>query len=106
MRFFEHHWRVQFEGCVVEPLQTITAILCGSQWSCSLHRIVPQDVLREVMKVLSAHEVVDDVAASVEGRYEELPGISEKVLKSVRLETEEKEDLSLSSTEERQGSAR
>ena len=33
--YFEHQRRVQFEGCVAEPLQTITAILSGSKWSCS-----------------------------------------------------------------------
>ena len=30
--YFEHQRRVQCEGCVVEPLQTITAILLGSTW--------------------------------------------------------------------------
>ena len=29
--YFEHQRRVQFEGCVAEPLQTITAILPGSK---------------------------------------------------------------------------
>ena len=32
---FEQQRRVQFEGCVAEPLQTITAILSGSKW-CAL----------------------------------------------------------------------
>ena len=45
---FEHQRRVQFEGCVAEPLQTITAILPGSKWSCLLLRIVLQDALSEV----------------------------------------------------------
>ena len=49
--YFEHQRRVQFEGCVAEPLQTITAILPGSKWSCLLSRIVLQDALSEVMKV-------------------------------------------------------
>ena len=36
---FEHQRRMQFEGCVAEPLRTITAILPGSEWSCLLLRI-------------------------------------------------------------------
>ena len=47
---FEHQRRVQFEGCVAKPLRTITAILPGSKWSCSLLRIVLQDALSEVTK--------------------------------------------------------
>ena len=38
--------RVQFEGCVADPLQTITAILSGSKWGCLLRRIVLQDALK------------------------------------------------------------
>ena len=38
--YFEHQWRVQFEGCAAEPLTTITAILPGSKSSCVLLRIV------------------------------------------------------------------
>ena len=49
--YFEHQKRVQFEGCVAEPLQTITAILPGSKWSCLLLRIVLQDALGEVTKI-------------------------------------------------------
>ena len=45
--YFEHQGRVQFEGCVAEPLWTITAILPGSKWSCLLLRIVLQDALSE-----------------------------------------------------------
>ena len=48
--YFEHQRRVQFEGCVAEPLQTITAIIPGSKWSCLLLRIVLQDALSEVTK--------------------------------------------------------
>ena len=40
--YFEHQRRVQFEGCVAEPLQTITAIHPGLTWSCLLLRIVPE----------------------------------------------------------------
>ena len=55
--YFEHQRRVQFEGCVAEPLQTITAILPGSKWSCMLLRIVLQDALSEVTKKSPAAEV-------------------------------------------------
>ena len=40
----EHQWRVQFEGCAAEPLQTVTAILQGPSgvacfyvWCCRMH---------------------------------------------------------------------
>ena len=49
--YFEHQRCVQFEGCAAEPLQTITAILPGSKWSCLLLRIVLQDALSEVTKI-------------------------------------------------------
>ena len=49
--YFEHHQRVHFEGCVAEPLQTITAILPGPRWSCLLLRVVLQDALSEVEKI-------------------------------------------------------
>ena len=49
--YFEHHRRVQFEGCVAEPLQTITAILPGSKWSCLLLRIVLQDALIDATNI-------------------------------------------------------
>ena len=41
--YFEHQRRVQFEGCVAEPLQIISVIVPGSKWSCLLLRIVLQD---------------------------------------------------------------
>ena len=50
--YFEHQRRVQFEGCVSEPLQTIKAMLPGSTWSCLLFRNVLQDALREVTKMI------------------------------------------------------
>ena len=49
--YFEHQWRVQFEGCAAEPLQTISAILPGLKWSCLLLRMVLQDALSEVIKI-------------------------------------------------------
>ena len=50
--YFEHQRRVQFEGRVAEPLQTITAMLPGSTWSCVLFRNVLQDALSEVTKMI------------------------------------------------------
>ena len=55
--YFEHQRRVQFEGCAAGPLQTITAILPGSKWSCSLLRIVLQDALSEVTKNVPSVEI-------------------------------------------------
>ena len=49
--YFEHQRRVQFEGCVVELLLTITAILPRSKWSCLLLRFVLQDALSEVTHI-------------------------------------------------------
>ena len=61
---FKHQRRVQFEGCVAEPLQTITAILPGSKWSCSLLRIV----LQKIQPSLKLRVFVDDITALVKGR--------------------------------------
>ena len=40
--YFEHQRRVQFEGCVSEPLYTITAFLPAAKWSCMLLHFVLQ----------------------------------------------------------------
>ena len=64
--YFEHRRRVQFEGCVAEPLRTISAILPGSKWSCLPLRIVLQDALSEVTKnylPLKLTVFVDDMTA-------------------------------------------
>ena len=55
--YFEHQRRVQSEGCVAEPLQTISAILPGSMWSCLLLQTVLQDALSEVTKNLPSAEI-------------------------------------------------
>ena len=100
--YFEHPRRVHFEWCVAEPFQTITGILLGSTWSCLLLRIVLQDALSEVMKVYPPMKLkvffVDEMTPFMQGRNTELPGIAEKVLKSIRKEAEEK-GLKLSITE-------
>ena len=49
--YCEHQRRVQFEGCVAEPLQTISATSPGSKWSCLLLRVVLEDELSEVIKI-------------------------------------------------------
>ena len=67
--YFEHQRRVQFEGCVAEPLQTITATLPGSKWSWLLQRIVLQDALSEVAQIyppLKLKVFVDDITAFCE----------------------------------------
>ena len=66
---FENWLRVQFEGCVAEPLQTVTAILLGSKLSFMLLRIVVQDAWSEVAKVYqptTLKVIVDDITAIME----------------------------------------
>ena len=53
---FEHQRLVHFEGCAAEPLQTVTAILFGSKWSCLFLRLVLQDALSEVMMWVSVSD--------------------------------------------------
>ena len=63
---FEHQRSVQFEGCVAEPLRTITAILPGSKWSCLLLRVVLQGALSEVTNIyppLKLRVFVDEITA-------------------------------------------
>ena len=50
--FFEHQRRVRFEGCAAETLQTITAILPRSKWSCLLLRVVMAECI-EVTKIFN-----------------------------------------------------
>ena len=57
---------MQFEGCIAEPLTTITAILPGSKRSLLLQRIVLQDALSEVTNIyqpLKLRVFVDDITA-------------------------------------------
>ena len=65
----------------------------NAEKSCLLLRIVLQDASSEVMKVcppLKLKVFVDDITAFMEGQYKELPGVAEKVLKTIRREVEEK----------------
>ena len=69
--YFEHQRRAQFEGCVAEPLQTILAILPGSEWSCLLVRIVLQDAPSEVARIytpLKLRVFADDITARAMGK--------------------------------------
>ena len=69
--YVEYQRRVQFDGCVAEPLPTITAILPGSKWSCLLFRVVLQDALSEVTKIyppLKLRVSADDITALLEGK--------------------------------------
>ena len=87
--FFEHQRRVQFAGCVAEPLYTLTAVLPTPKWSCLLRRIVLQDALSEVMKVyppMKPKACVDDISAFMEVRNEESRGLVEKVGRAMRRE--------------------
>ena len=80
---FEHQ-RVQFEVCVAEPLQAITAILPGSNWSCLSLCILLQDALSEVTKnypLLKLRVFVGDITAFMNGINKELGEMAEKVLK-------------------------
>ena len=69
--YIEHQRRVQFEGCVAEPLRTITAILPGSKRNCLLQRLLLQDALSEVTKIyppLKLRVFVDDITALLMGK--------------------------------------
>ena len=91
--FFEHQRRVQFEGCVAESLQTISAILPGSKWSCLLPRIALQDALSEVRKFdppLKLMGLVDDITAPVKGRNKEVAEMAKKVMTMLKEEVQKK----------------
>ena len=84
---FEHQRRVQFEGSAAEPLQTITAILLGSIWSCLLLRIVLHNAQIEVMKVyppMLMMVFVYDFTISLVGRNKDLPKVAERIFKNVQ----------------------
>ena len=89
--YFEHQRRVQFEGCVAEPLRTITAILPGSQWSGLLLRIVLQDALSEVTRIyppLKLRVFVDDITALLMGKNKVVAEMAKKVMKKLEEEVE------------------
>ena len=92
---------MQFERCVAELLQTITAILPGSKWSCLLLLIVLLDALSEVAKIyplLKLRVVVDDITALLMEKNKEVAEMAKKVMKKLK-EDVEKKGLKLSVTE-------
>ena len=91
--YFEYQRRVQFEGCVAEPLQTITAILPGSKCSCLRLRSVLQDAQSELTKInppLKLMVFVDDIPASFKGRNKEVAEMAKKVRKKLKEEVNKK----------------
>ena len=79
--YSEHQRRVQFEGCVAEPLHTITVILPGSKWSCLLLRIVLLDALSEVTLIyprLKLRVFANDIPAFFSVRNRELVEMAEQ----------------------------
>ena len=99
--YFEHQRRAQFEGCVAEQLQPITASLPGSKWSCLLLRIVLQDALSEVTQIyppLKLRVFVHDITAQVKGRNKGGGKGKKKVMRKLKEEVQ-KEGLELSVTE-------
>ena len=81
--------RVHFEGCVAEPLQTRTAILPGSKWSCLLLRFVSQDAQSEVTLIfppLKLRVFVGDIMTFMNGRNKELVEMAEELLKKLTIE--------------------
>ena len=78
---------MRFEGCVAEPLQTITTILPLSKWSCLLLRIVLQDALSEVTNIyppLKLRVFVDDLTALLMGKNREVAEMAKKVMKKLK----------------------
>ena len=99
--YSEHQSRVQFEGCVAEPLQTITAILPGSKWSCLLLRVVLQDASSEVTQMyppLKLRVFVDDIPALLMEKNKAVAEKAKKVMNKLEEEVEKK-GLKLSVTE-------
>ena len=90
--YFEHQRRVQLERCVAELLQTITAILFVDMDLLALSHCAAGclESSDEGVPACAVEGFVDNITAFIEGRNKELPGMSEKVLKSMRMEVEEK----------------
>ena len=91
--YFDHQRRVQFDGCVAEPLTTITAILPGSTWSCLLLRIVLQDtlgILGTGLSPLKLRVFVDDITALLTVKNKVVAEMVKKLLKRPREEVVKK----------------
>ena len=72
--YFEHQRRVQFEGCVAELLNTITAILPGSMWSC---------LLTQFYFPLKLRVFGGDITESFKGTKREVAEIAKKVMEKL-----------------------
>ena len=71
---------------LAEPLQTLTAILPGSKWSCLLLRTVLQDALSEVTNIctpLTLRVLLDDFTAFMNERNKEFVEMAENVVEEV-----------------------
>ena len=78
---------MQFEGCVAERLQTITAILPVSEWSLLALRIVLQDALSEVTQIyppLKLRVFVDDITALLMVNNKEVTEMAKKVMQKLK----------------------
>ena len=86
--------RVQFDGCVADPVQTISAILPGSQRSVLLLRLVVQEAMNEVLNVnprLKMKVHVGAIKIHVWGKHREFSReitmeVSEKLIEGVAKE--------------------
>ena len=95
--YFEHQRRVQLEGCVAELLQTITAILLRSKWSCLLLRIVLQDALSELAIIyppMKLRVFVDDITALLMDKNKEVAEMAKKVMEKLKKRRRGKESNS------------
>ena len=91
--YFEQQRRVQFEGCVAEPLQTISAIFPGTTWSCLFLRIVWRDALSEVTQIyppLKLRVFVGYITALLKGKNGDMAEMAKKEMKKLREEVEKK----------------
>ena len=80
---------MQFEGCVAEPLQTITAMLPGSKWSCLFFTHCSAGCVERSHKNLPVFEAevfffLDDITALVKGRNKDVDGMAKKVMKKFK----------------------
>ena len=91
--YFVHQRRVQFEGCVAEPLRTIAALLPGSKWSCLLLRVVLPDASNEVTQFylpLKLRVSVDVITALLMEKNKFMAEMAHMVMKKRREEVEKK----------------
>ena len=106
--YFEHQRRVKFEGCVAEPLRTITPS-CQGQSGVACFHVVLQDALGEVTKnypPLKLRVFVDDITALLRGKNKEVAEMAKNVIKKLKDEVEKKGSNCQSLRRERKERAR